>query len=346
MNLRVKIPALTAITFLLVNSGCMAKGTREGIQEPVMENVLGTVCTVNLYGKGSREIYEEVFARLHEIEDRMSANREDTNLAEVNRAAGKTAVKIPPDLFYLVQRSLEFARLTGGAFDPTVGPLVKLWGIGTDKARRPSQAEIDAVLPLIGYKDVMLDNAAQTVFLLRPGMALDLGAIAKGYAADEIVKILKKWGVPRGIINLGGNVYAYGTKEGGAAWRVGIQNPRELRGEYVGVAELANKTVVTSGIYERFFEEGGVRYHHILSTKDGYPIRNTLLSVTIIAANSAAADALATGVFAMGYQDGLRLIESLSGIEAFFIFEDGTIRGSSHAFGHFTLTDKNYRLAQ
>jgi thiamine biosynthesis lipoprotein len=204
--------------------------------------------------------------------------------------------------------------------------------------------EITAALALIDWRDVELNRQGKTVFLKRQGMKLDLGAIAKGYAADEAVKIAAEAGVKRAVIDLGGNIFAYGEKQGGQPWRVGLQDPREGRGEYLGILDVKNKTVVTSGVYERFFEDAGKRYHHILSTGIGRPVENGLLSVTIITEHSIDADALSTSVFALGYERGRALIESLPGMEAVFVFEDLRVRLTEGIGGDFSLSALEYKV--
>ncbi len=312
---------------------------------PQTEFVLGTVCTVNLFAKGTREAYREIFERLREIEARMSANRDDSEIAEINRNAGIAPVRVHPDVIDVVSTALRYAELSDGAFDPSIGPLVKLWNIGSDDARLPAAAEIEAVLPLIDYRSVVVDAAAGTVFLKRPGMKLDLGAIAKGYAADEAARIIAKRRIPSAIVDLGGNVLAYGEKNGKESWRVGVQDPSSERGSHIGIVSVKNKTLVTSGVYERYFEADGVRYHHILDPKNGYPVENGLLSVTIVADRSIDADGLSTSVFALGPEKGRRLVESLSGVEAIFIFDDFAVRSTSGILRDFRLTDPRFRAA-
>jgi thiamine biosynthesis lipoprotein len=247
----------------------------------------------------------------------------------------------------VMERALYYAEQSDGAFDPTVGPLVKLWGIGTETPRLPSQDEIAQALSLVNWRDVSIEPESGTLFLKRPGMALDLGAIAKGYAADEVARILAKAGIPGAIIDLGGNIFAYGLKnpnEPAAPWRIGVQNPLDTRGAYLGILELQNKSVVTSGVYERYADIDGILYHHILSTCDGYPVQNGLLSVTIIANSSIESDALSTTVFVLGYEQGRALVERMDGVEALFVFEDKTIRATSGAQAMFTLSDDSYRF--
>jgi thiamine biosynthesis lipoprotein len=307
------------------------------------EFVLGTVCTVTLYGRGDK-VYRDIFGRLREIENRMSVNLPGSDVSRVNAAAGLEPVRVHEDVFAVIGRSLHYAALTSGAFDPSVGPLVSLWGIGGETPRVPSPEEIDAARALVNWRDVSLDREQSTVFLKRPGMALDLGAIAKGYAADEAAAIIGRAGIKRAIIDLGGNILVYGQKKDKSPWKIGIQDPSGARGSYTGVARTRDKTVVTSGVYERYFESGGRRYHHILSPDTGYPARNGLLSVSIIAGKSVDADALSTAVFALGYEKGKALLESLEGTGGIFIFEDLGIRLCGET--DFTLTSDSYRIIE
>ncbi|AEF84867.1 ApbE family protein [Treponema primitia ZAS-2] len=341
MNRYSEIIATLALTLIIATlPGCAKTLPSQS------EFVLGTICTVNLYDQGSPEVYHQIFDRLREIENRMSANLEDSELDQINRMAGIRPVVVHPDLIDVIQRALYFAEKADGAFDPTVGPLVKLWSIGSDDERLPGEDEIAAALSLINWRDIVVDREQGTVFLERPLMRLDLGAIAKGYAADEAGRIIRAAGIKRALIDLGGNILALGEKKGGAPWRVGIQNPLDNRGAYFGIAEVRDKTLVTSGIYERFFEYDGKRYHHILSTQDGYPVDNGLLSITVISGNSIDADALSTSLFVLGYEQGKILAESLDDTEAIFVFTDMSVHCTSGALEYFTLTDTTFSLIQ
>ncbi|MDR0389112.1 MAG: FAD:protein FMN transferase, partial [Spirochaetaceae bacterium] len=201
--------------FCVLTSGCAQASAAQA------EYVLGTVCSINLYDKGSTRLYRNIFNRFREIEGRMSANLEGTELEKINAQAGIAPVKVPDDLIGVLLRARHFAEISGGAFDPTIGPLVKLWNIGFEGAKVPSEEEINQALPLINWRDLVIDQDAGTVFLARPGMCLDIGGIAKGYAADEAVRIIQRAGIPRAIVDLGGNIFAYGVKEGDQPWRVG-----------------------------------------------------------------------------------------------------------------------------
>jgi thiamine biosynthesis lipoprotein len=307
------------------------------------EFVLDTLCTITLYEYGKSSIYDEIFDQLREIENRMSAHRKGNELDNINASAGIAPVKVSADVFMVIETALHYASLSGGAFDPSVGPLVSLWDISGDP-KLPDKEEIDRVLPLINWNDVELDRQNSTVFLKRPEMTLDLGAIAKGYAADEAAAIIRKQGVPRAIIDLGGNILLVGEKKDRSLWGVGIQDPQSDRGDYMGIVRVKEKTVVTSGVYERFFWADDVMYHHIFSPFDGYPVRNDLLSVTIITERSIDADALSTSVFVMGYGKGSAFVKSLEGVEAVFVFDDQSIRITSGV--DFTLTDDEYRVVR
>ena len=306
------------------------------------EFALGTVCSITLYDRGKASFYSDIFSRLREIENRMSVNLPDSDIARINAAAGIAPVQVHDDVFEVIRQAVHYAEISDGAFDPTVGPLVSLWGIGGDNQRVPSQAEIDAALALINWRDVELDRERYSVFLRRPGMALDLGAIAKGYAADEAAAIIRKAGLKRAIIDLGGNILTYGEKQDKTPWKVGLQSPFESRGAYFGILSGPERSFVTSGIYEKYFEADGELYHHIFSPSDGYPVHNGLMSVTIITKYSINADALSTSVFVLGYEKGRALVESLEGTEAVFVFDDMTVRQTKEA--GLKLTDENYRL--
>jgi thiamine biosynthesis lipoprotein len=318
--------------------------------EAQAEFVLGTICSVNLYQQGSQKVYRELFSRLHEIENRMSTNKAATDVDLINKNAGIEPVLVHEDVREVIEKAVFYAELSDGAFDPTVGPLVHLWDIGSETPRLPSEHEIKAALDLVNWQDVIIDREAGTVFLARSGMALDLGGIAKGYAADEAVRIIKQTRIPGAIIDLGGNIFAYGSKDKdsqgkrNAPWRIGVQNPLDTRGAYIGVIETKNKSIVTSGIYERYMEFDGKRYHHLLSTKDGYPVDNGLLSVTIITDFSIDADALSTVAFTLGYEKADPLIKSLDNTEAIFVFTDKSIRLTPGAKDLFVLSNAEYHI--
>jgi thiamine biosynthesis lipoprotein len=310
--------------------------------------VLGTTVTVTIYDEVPNGAFEKVFSRIKDIEEKMSTSEEDydsTELMKVNRNAGKQPVEVSQDTFTVVKAGLEFTALTDGAFDVTVGPLVDLWGIGTEEAEVPSEEEIAAVLPKIDADKVRLDAEAGTIYLEEEGMALDVGGIAKGYAADEVASMLKDMGVEHALLDFGGNILTVGKKPNGDEWKIGIQNPGQTRGKYLGIVTTGPKTIVTSGNYERYFEKDGVRYHHILDTENGYPSRTGLASVTIVTDRSMAADALATAAYAMGPEKGLEFVRELRDVEAAFVSKENEVFLTDGMRSVFSLENEAYSEA-
>lgn len=328
------------LTLLLVATSC------KQALPPQTEFKMGTVCSINLFEKGTPQLYSEIFQRLTDLESILSANRNDTNIAEINAKAGIAPFKAAPETLYVLQTALLYSEKTQGAFDPTIGPLVKAWNIGTEYAAVPSPEVIKKVRSLIDYRKIVIDPVKGTVFLPLPGMKLDLGAIAKGYAADEIVTILTKHKIKKAIIDLGGNIFAYGEKTPNKNWIIGIRNPENPDENSILTIPVTNKTIVTSGVYERFFEQDGIRYHHILDPATGFPVNNDLLSVTIITSISINADALSTSAFLLGTDRGMALINSLPDTEAIFINKKHEIRVTPGLKNNISLKNTDYTVIQ
>lgn len=317
-----------------------------------MEFVFDTVCSVALFDQADKTasardgVYNDIFSRLREIENLMSVTIPSSDISRIKDTAGVETVQIDNDVFEVIEKAVYFAQLSDGAFDPSIRPLVSLWDINSDNPRVPSREEIELILPLINWQNIELDAQTHSVFLKKSGMALDLGAIAKGYAADEAASIIRNAGINSAIIEFGGNIVIVGENKNKRPWRVGIQNPNDNRGVHLGIIQVSvtgeQQSIVTSGINERFFEKDGKRYHHIFSPSSGYPVENELLSVTVITPNSIDADALSTAVFVLGYEAGRKLIDSLPDTEAVFIFRDNVIRKTSGV--DFSLTDKSFTI--
>jgi len=298
---------------------------------------MGTVMTIKAYGDKAKEAVVNAFKRVDEIEQLTSTNISSSEVAKINEAAGKEYISVHPDVFYIIKKSIEYSKISNGSFDITVGPIVKLWNFGTEEARVPSTWEINEKLPLIGYEKIRLNESKLSVKLENEGMAIDLGGIAKGYAADEIMDILKEHGIRYALINLGGStIYTLGSKPGGENWSVGIQHPRKDRGEgYLGIVMASNKAIATSGDYQRYIMKNGKRYHHILDPLTGYPSESGIMSDTIVLEGdrvqnpSMFGDALSTAVFVLGPLDGLRLIEGIEGVECIITLSDFSLIASS-----------------
>ena len=319
------------------------------VRQSETEFILGTTISVTTYGDVPDDLVEAIFARVREIEEKMSISEEDysmTELIAVNEAAGERAVEVSADTFEVVRQAIAYSRSTEGAFDVSVQPLVSLWGIGTEDAAIPEETAIGEALEHVDYRQVRLDADAMTVYLPEPGMGIDVGGIAKGYAADEAARMLREAGVESALLDFGGNILTVGRKPDGSDWRIGIQVPDSSRGDYIGIADVVDKAVVTSGTYERYFIEDGVRYHHILDTETGYPVRNELGSVTILTEESMRADALSTAVFAMGLEQGMQFVEGLPDIEALFVTNESTVYFSSGMGDYFEITNEEFTAAE
>ena len=314
--------------------------------ESESELLLGTSCRITIYSDHEAADFTAAFDRIREIEQLMSRSIADSEISLVNERAGTGVyTQLSEDTLQVLKEALLIAGVSDGAFDPTIGPLVSAWGIGSDDARIPGEQEITDLLAYVDYREVEIDEASGSVLLPRTGMALDLGAIAKGYAADAVREVLLDRGIGTAIVNLGGNVLTVGTKPDGSRWKIGIQDPLSDRGEYLAIATMTEHAVVTSGVYERYFIVDDVRYHHILDTETGYPVESGLLGVSIITGDSFLADALSTAAFSLGIERGMELVDSYEGTEAVFITTDKEILMSAGMTGGditLTLQDDSY----
>lgn len=321
-------------------NGCTLK------KEPISKSgfFMGTIVNITLYDKPNENILDEAFKKISNIENKLSLNIASSEVNKINEKAGLEAVSVSKETFDLIEASIEYSKKSYGNFDVSIGPLVKLWGIGTPNAKVPTKEEISDTLKLINYENIILNKEENSVYLKEKNMILDLGGIAKGYIADIISEFLLSKGVSKAILDLGGNIFALGEKSKGESWTIGVQNPFENRGSPLGTLKVSNKSIVTSGIYERFLEFNGVKYHHILNPKSGYPYDNNLSSVTIISSKSIDGDALSTATFGMGLSKGLDLINSLSYAEAIFVTKDREIYLSDGIKNDFTLMDTEFKI--
>lgn len=309
------------------------------------EFMLGTAITLSLYDHQSQVLLDEAFQLIASLEDTLSINKSGTLIDAINNSAGKTPIPVDTDTFDVIQKGLSYSELTGGSFDITIGPLVKLWNIGFPDANVPTDTQITTKLPLVNYKNVVLDTKDQTIFLTQEGMQLDLGGIGKGYAADRVANLFREKGVKHALIDLGGNILALGNKPNGSLWKIGVQNPLSTRGKTIGHISVEDKSIVTSGIYERFIEQDGKKYHHILDPSTGYPFENDIAGVTIISDTSIDGDALSTSVFSKGVEAGLEFVNTLEGIDAIFVTKNNDIYLSQGILDTFVLTDETFNIA-
>lgn len=330
------------LVFALLMTGCQSQNVSDQLYKQTAYH-LYTQVEITTYGQLDQAIYDEIWQALERIDQTMSMNITTSEVAQINANAGIAPVAISESTYAVIEKSLYYSAVDP-AFDVTIGPLVALWGIGTDNANVPAQADIEQALIKIDYRKVILDPTAHTVFLQDSDMMIDLGAIAKGYAADLTKDILTRHNITRAIINFGGNILTVGDKLDDSAWKIGIQNPDDSRGIYLGIIALKDHSIVTSGTYERFLEIDGQRYHHILDVNTGYPVDNNVWGISIISPDSIDGDALSTLVFAMGLKDGMQLIESLPEIECIMIDKTRQIYLSSGLQNNFQLTDDSFSI--
>lgn len=310
---------------------------------------LGTILSITIYSKEKvkDEVFTEIFEKIDEIEKKMTINAQvNSEVEQINAAAGKDFVRVSDETYNLIKESVNFTKSTEGTFDLTVGSLVKLWNIGFDDAKVPAVADIQQSLELIGVDDVTLNETDKSIKLERAGMMIDLGGIAKGYAADVAAQMLIDQGYKSALINLSSSIWCVGKKPDGKLFKVGIRDPEGAQASYIGVVSVEDNTVDTSGTYERFFEDKGITYHHILDPATGYPAENDLYSVTILTPNCTTADALSTGIFIMGLEKGYEYIEQLEGVEAIFVTRDKEIYLTEGAKDMFKLTAKGYKIVE
>lgn len=321
------------------------------------EFALGAPLTIQvLSGPGALETeqaIEAAFENTKRIESLMSTSGKDytsTELMDINALSrkrfesGETAsfeYAVSPDTFAVVGQSLDISEETGGAFDITIEPVVRLWGFGEETQAVPAQDALRRALGFVHWKSLRL--AAENRIALEAGQSLDVGGVAKGYAADEAAAILASRGVSSALLDFGGNIRTLGAvKPDGTPWRIGIQNPFGKTGEAVAVITVGETSVVTSGVYERYFEENGTRYFHILDPKTGSPPRNGLMSVSVIGPRG---DGFSGGLFVMGLERGLALAEQTQDMEAVFITDNKEIFITSGLEGVFELVSSEYRLS-
>lgn len=302
---------------------------------------MGTVVRLTVHGPDAEVALDDVVTELERLTDVLDRFTETSDIARLNKAQGGW-VTVDPETMELVNATIEWAEMTDGAFDPTIAPLIDLWGFVEEKGvigdesssptvmqgqRPPTKADIDRTLALVDYAQIGVDTSGSRLKLGSEDARLDLGGIAKGYGADRVVALLQERGIDSGLIDLGGDMYALGTKPDGSAWRIGVINPRNP-GEIIAVIPVSDQAVVTSGDYERYFEYEGVRYTHLINPDTGYP-QQGIASVTVVAPKGTTADVLATAVSVMGMDKGLALLERLPGVDGVLIDTDGNVKITS-----------------
>ena len=275
----------------------------------------------------AESILDDAVEMLKMYEHRFSANDDSSELMVVNHNAGIKAVEVHPDLFDLIKIGKVHSCAPNSFLNIAIGPIVQTWRIGFNDVKVPTKQEIDDLLEITDPNQIILDEEKRAVFLAKKGMAINLGALAKGYIADLMIDYMKKRGVESGLINLGGNVLAFGDAKHNPdlMWRIGIQNPVEPRGNHLFTIGIKNQSVVTSGIYERNYTENGKTYHHILNPKTGYPVETNVAGLSIISTASVDGEIWTTRLFGKNVEDIMDEIDNLPDIEGVVVTIEGKI---------------------
>lgn len=307
----------------LVACGCLSSREKTFKETRTAMHTITSVTVVAGTEQKASGAIEAAFVEIGRLEKLMNYYADDSEVSAINHSAGVAPVRVSPETMEVIEKALFVSAETYGAFDITVGPLVRLWDFRTGKI--PEAADISRARERVDYTQVKLDKNTGTVFLENKGMEIDLGGILKGYAADRAAAVLRKEGIASGIVTVGGEVKAFGVRPDGTAWKVGVTNPRK-RGpddEIMATVRLSDKAISTSGDYERFFIRDGLRYHHVLDPATGSP-GPLCRSVTVVTDEGAMSDAFATAVFILGPDKGMEVLTRL-GFDGIIIASDGVV---------------------
>lgn len=315
--LKKKFLFIQIILFIITFSGCSNISNNEAVSKT--DFYFDTVVTITLYGSENSKYIDECFEICKNYENMLSRTVKDSEISQINNNIG-SFVEVSDDTLELINKGIYYSELSGGKFDITIGGLSSLWNFNSEQPRVPDKADINKALKSVGYKKLQVDN--NNIMLNNEETILDLGGIAKGFIADKLKEYLLSEKIDSGIIDLGGNILLVGSKPDGSDYKIGIKKPFSDTGENSAIMNIHDKSIVSSGNYERYFYEGGKLYHHILDTDTGYPVDNNLYSVSIISDSSVDGDGLSTTCFLLGIDKGMELIESLDNIEALFIDSD------------------------
>lgn len=305
--------------------------------------MLDTIINIKCYDYDNKEVINNAFDKINELENILSVHKENSDLYNIKNNAGKSFTEVSHHTMNIIKKSLYYYDLTEGYYDITLGPLIELWEECRETEELPDKEKVEYLLNFVDSSKLKLDLDNNTVYV-HEGMYIDLGASAKGYIADEIKNYMIKNGVKSSIINLGGNINIIGSKTDNTDFKIGIRDPNSEADSYLGILSVSDISIVTSGDYERYFEKGGIKYHHILNPFTGYPENNDLRAVTIVCKSSLDADILSTSAFLLGFKNGKKLIESLDGIEAIFITKDNNIYITDGIKYKFELKNSEYKI--
>ncbi|MBL3716917.1 FAD:protein FMN transferase [Lactococcus garvieae] len=342
----------TAVSIFLLAACSSNTDARNLLEQPIKKDAttMGTYIQVTVYDKGKEKAVEEALKIAEKYDDWISVDKAGSVIAEINDKAGLQPVKVNSDIYELIKLGYNYSAKNMG-YDITIGPLSKLWNIGFPDARKPEQAEINAVLPLINHQFLEFDEQKSTVYLSQKGAKLDLGSIAKGYTAMKMVEYLKNNGVTTGIVDLGSSsIYVIGQspRNGGDPWTIAIKDPNDSEKSQLGILKARDQHVNTSGIYERYLEVDGHRYSHILNPKTGFPFDNDIASITLLISGEDASngDGLSTMIYALGTKKGYEYVQTLENVQAVFVDKDSKVYITEGLKDQFELTNDNYKMGK
>lgn len=305
---------------------------------------IGTRLSIGIYDDAEvpGHVFDELFLLVDALDQVMSKNIEGTEVDQINQMAGVAPVVVSDKLLDLIEKALTYTDMSSGLFDITIGAVVNLWDIGTADAKVPDPSALEEAVKKVGSDKLIVSRENQTVYLEEVGMVLDLGGIAKGLIADEVGQLVRILGYDSAILNFGGDVLAVGSKPEEKPWVVGVRDP--YGSGIIGSVRAVDASVVSSGVYERFFIEDDIRYHHIINPETGFPEQNELLSTTLLTKTAADGDALSTAVFLLGVEEGLKFVNAHEGMEAILVTLDKKVYVTDGLKNDFHLTDETYTL--
>jgi len=316
-------PLLALIIVIALLGGCAKKQSGEQISETRL--LLDTFCTITIHGDVDQRLLDEAFEICEEYEKLLSITIEGSDIWRINNAGGEP-VTVDPRTIEVIEAGLEFAKITDGMFDITIGRLSRLWDFGaTEEVKVPSEPEIKTASATIDYTKVKIEG--ETVQLVDPDAWIDLGGIAKGFIGDRIAEHLMLRGAAGALINLGGDIITAGNRQDGKPWRIALRDPFGEAEDRLGVFEISGLSVISSGTYERKFEKDGVTYHHILDPHTGYPVVSDIVSATVVSGNGMVGEGLATAAVLMGSARAREMFEKTPGfIGAALVLENGELQ--------------------
>lgn len=320
---------------ILTFTGCA------NIKDPISLSgtYFNTFVSITIYDSTDTKLLDQCADYLEYYDKLFSLTREDSELYRLNTAyLPDIPTEVSPELGFLLQKGMEYTKNSNGAFSILLSPLTSLWDFTASTPMLPKDQDITLALTKISPEDIRLDSRSAT--FKKPGMGIDLGSISKGYIADQLKNFLVSQGVKSGLINLGGNILCIGSKPDGRNFTIGIKQPFSEAAEILGTVSICDKSIVSSGIYERCFTLDNKLYHHLLDTTTGYPLENELISVTIISPLSLDGDALSTTCFALGLKDGMEYLEKLEDVDAIFVDKDGALHYTDNFIKKYSFSTK------